>query len=204
MECYVPWQYFGSSHPSTAASFIADFTKTKTGCTDTNSIKAKIDDVISKFIRASYEDDPRDKERKEFLWVHIRISFPNARFDVPRWHQDGPYMKLDLGTEHEVRNKYCLTILGPGTMFKEQTSELEQYVATASFRGERSQVANEMEKFKSYNSSAGEVVRCTWKRTNDDYASNVHSEPPHDEQRIFLAAVFMSEEEREELLAGRK
>ncbi|KAL5372195.1 hypothetical protein PMIN06_012752 [Paraphaeosphaeria minitans] len=191
------YAHFASSQTTSAAAcFIADFT-------GSGALKDKIDGVLSTFIQKSHQDDPRDNAQKEFVWIHIRISLPNAEFDEPRWHQDGLYMRLDPGTGDKVRNKYCLTILGPGTMFKEQTPALEEYASMGKLQGERSQIAKEMEKFDSYSSSTGEVVRCTWKRTPEDFA-NVHSEPPHTEDRVFLAAVFMSEGEQEDLLAGRK
>jgi hypothetical protein len=198
-EFYFNWKDFDSGHSQlpSAALFIANSINSGTA-------PANIEGVIDKFIRAGHKDDPAEEEQKASVWLHIRITQPNKKFDEPRWHQDGPYMKFDPGRELDMRYKYCLTMLGPGTIFAKQTPELADYTATAEFREERSQVAKQLSAYDKYQSNAGEVVRCTWKRARDDTSSDVHTEPPHNEDRIFLAVVFMSNEELDDLTANRK
>ena len=194
-EYYFSWDDFVSGHGPTpsAALFIAD---------SINSVESqtRIENAINKFICIGHQDNPAEETQKSSVWLHIRITPPNGSFKEARWHQDGPYMQFDTGHEHDLRYKYCLTILGPGTIFLEQSPEEAGYTATAS----RSQIAQQLSTCKTYQSTTGEVVRCTWKRTVDDISSDVHTEPPHDEDRIFLAGVFMSDTELDNLTANRK
>ncbi|KAL1591536.1 hypothetical protein SLS60_011928 [Paraconiothyrium brasiliense] len=200
-EFYVPWE----ADLSSAASFIADNLKTLSGNAKPDiTLAPLVDDVLKDFIFTAHEDDPSEDAQKAYAWLHIRITRPTKKYDEARWHQDGPYVALDPARGGDVRLKYCLTLLGPGTIFLEHTQALASYTGTTEFREDRSKAAERLSNLGVYQSQVGEVVRCTWKRSIDDTSGDVHSEPRHDQDRVFLALVLMSKDEIDDLTANRK
>lgn len=199
-EFYVAWE----ANLSSAASFIADNLKPRSENPRSGNVVDLVDQVLQDFIFDAHEDDPSEKAQKAYAWLHIRMTKQNNKYDEARWHQDGPYVGLDPARGGTARLKYCLTLLGPGTIFLEHTPELASFTGTTEFREARSKVAEKLVNLRAYQSQVGEVVRCTWKRTIDDTSADVHSEPRHDQDRVFLALVFMSKDEIDELTANRK
>lgn len=198
-EFYVPWDDFETKHaPSSAAAFISNRVQSN------HHLSAYIvNNVIKRFVHAAHADDPGNEAQKAYAWLHIRVTKPTPKFDEPRWHQDGPYTTLATADRAgQERMKYCLTLLGPGTIFAERrptdTDQFRQH------RHDRSWLASELSGCDQYQGEVGEVVRCAWNITADDISGDLHTEPPHKVDRVFLALVFMGKEEIEDLTANRK
>lgn len=51
---------------------------------------------------------------KESVWVMVRISLPDERYSIPRWHSDGSYF-----SSSEREYKLVATLKGPQTLFGE-------------------------------------------------------------------------------------
>lgn len=186
-DFYLLYRDFGSgAKVSSAAHFIKNNIESEATIAD-------IDKVLKQCVRIGYNNDTDNLKQKTHVWLHISTSQPISQFDKARWHQDGPYMTVDPERTHDARYKYCVTLLGPGTIFLEQSgTELPEVASKA------------LEEGHGWQSKAGEVVQCTWKSVADDVPSDVHTEPPHGVDRIFLAVVFMSEEEHGSLVTHRK
>ena len=58
----------------------------------------------------------------ESAWVALRASVPNKLYDVPRWHQDGPYISSHDGDQQKV----VITFKGLGTLFCSFPEELRE------------------------------------------------------------------------------
>jgi len=52
--------------------------------------------------------------KMKYFWLAIRISSPNNRFDIPRWHKDGTFFTGDKNEKSSV--KFITTLKGPGTL----------------------------------------------------------------------------------------
>ena len=48
---------------------------------------------------------------KEYYWIDIRVSLPNNDFDIPRWHKDGQFFRLNKKSP-----KFATILKGPGTL----------------------------------------------------------------------------------------
>ncbi len=59
--------------------------------------------------------------KMKYFWLAIRISPPNNRFDIPRWHKDGTFFK---GEPSSV--KFITTLKGPGTLLIKSTKKINK------------------------------------------------------------------------------
>lgn len=144
--------------------------------------------------------------RKEAVWAMVRVTLPSDDFDIPRWHQDGYYMRQDEGEEY----KLVFTIKGPQSRFAEIVDE-EGYRSCA-----KEDVTNVSEHEGNFDVYFQEDVRikralertvmesdtipegrATFYRVGNGGAK-VHSEPPLHEPRIFMSVVAGSLEQVEE------
>ena len=49
----------------------------------------------------------------KFCWMTIRVTLPNNKFDIPRWHKDGSFFK----NSEKITSKFVTILKGPGTLF---------------------------------------------------------------------------------------
>ncbi|MFZ2804153.1 MAG: hypothetical protein WA001_02940 [Patescibacteria group bacterium] len=148
--------------------------------------------------------------KKGSCWTMVRVSLPNADFDIPRWHQDGNYVKPAGGI---VAYKLVFTVKGARSRFAE-IAEAEKYKelegeASKNYTDYRFHNGNQKEYEKKGREIREKLLPTVTEtkpidenqaviyRVGDDEAK-VHSEPPMDAPRIFMSVVTGSPEEIQE------
>jgi len=58
---------------------------------------------------------------KEYYWIDIRVTLPNNDFDIPRWHKDGPFFRLNKKSP-----KFATILKGPGTLLIKSTKKTNE------------------------------------------------------------------------------
>ncbi len=124
---------------------------------------------------------------KETAWVCLRSFTPTDRFDVPRWHVDGPYYTPN-GAE-DLLFKFVVTLVGPTTFFYLLPQELRK--TTEKTIHNRLYMKNfcKQENIVSPKIGEGAVF------IGGQYAAvtALHSEPPIHENRLFFSIVPCTE-----------
>ena len=62
--------------------------------------------------------------KMKYFWLAIRITPPNNRFDIPRWHKDGTFFTGDKNEKSSV--KFITTLKGPGTLLIKSTKKINK------------------------------------------------------------------------------
>jgi hypothetical protein len=124
---------------------------------------------------------------KETAWVYLRSFVPIDRFDVPRWHVDGPYYPPN-GPE-DLLFKCVVTLVGPTTLFYPLPLALRK--TTEKTVSNRQYMKNfcKQEHIISPQRGEGAVFR------GGQYTglTALHSEPPIHENRLFFSIVPCTE-----------
>jgi len=150
-------------------------------------------------------------------WFTIRMTHPDAIFQIPRWHQDGRMFDIDPDSPG-LRSKYATTLLGPTTLFLDlpNTAEMTEYLTFSDVakplaeandwtRSQLSETEAENLQFrgivagffaerqyKTVPIEPNQVVRFSWGHSN----SPVHSEPDiSGGDRVFISLLLGSEAE---------
>lgn len=135
---------------------------------------------------------------QETAWVVVRASMPSDTFKIPRWHMDGNYYQ-PFG---ENFPKFVIALKGPSTLFYQANSEDRKQVdAHNSFDDAvRAELAQLLDPKKIMSPQQGEGALFTVGTSE----SAVHSEPDIQESRLFLALVFGSQKQIEEMRDSRR
>jgi len=123
--------------------------------------------------------------------IKIRITSPNDKFKIPRYHYDGS----ELGNKVNLLDtKYIVTIKGPGTIIFNCTSqvfeEFKQYFLTF----ERKGIPETRIKLEEFIKDNGELLSSNNKGCIFKVNELIHSEPNITEPRIFLSINSESEQ----------
>jgi len=150
---------------------------------------------------------------KESAWVMVRVTMPNNEFDIPRWHQDGYYIKSKEGTfkSEEKTYKLVFTVKGAPTRFAAITdAEKYKQLDEESTTNNRLNYDNNRKKYDEEDIAIREKFVSAVEETDPiskdqatmylvgDEDAKVHSEPPMDTPRIFMSVVPGSVEQIEE------
>lgn len=150
---------------------------------------------------------------KEYLWFTIRITSPSDLFDIPRWHTDGYFYNYNYYMENKLPQiKLAGTLFGRPTLFKiDNENMLKKYydIYKKLYREfdyknfdkikdkENREIINniliEYPSHSALKNQAGIFV------VGLEDHSAVHSEPPHDTNRLFYSVVSGTKDEIKEL-----
>lgn len=154
--------------------------------------------IIEKCVKASLA-----ASGKEAAWVTLRASVPNKEFDSPRWHTDGYFYAPYQGQQYKI----AMVLKGPQTLFYPladkdrkwfdavQRSTQPIYHKDGSIDKEatfqamvkpRQLLADSLDKKNIVSGAFGQGV--IFAVGSDDVVA-VHSEPPIQEERLFLSIV---------------
>ena len=175
----------------------------------TEEIVGRVSGLVAKVAKGMQKDF-----NKEAAWVMVRVTLPNNAFDIPRWHQDGYYIKSEEGTSESEEKEYKLvfTVKGAPTRFAE-IIDAEKYkqLNKESMTNDRLNYDHNREKYyeedikirKEFALAVKEIEptgkdQATMYRVGGEDAK-VHSEPPMNTPRIFMSVVPGSSEQIEEL-----
>jgi hypothetical protein len=136
--------------------------------------------IVNEIIQAS---------EKETAWVALRAFTPTASWNVPRWHTDGYYYAPRTGDLY----KFAISLKGSLTLF---------YQLPADRREEFSDLQRKGTEQNEYNRQAlADLLGCSKEAISvaqphqgaifivGSGNAAVHSEPPIDEQRLFLSVL---------------
>lgn len=153
----------------------------------------------------------------KFCWMTIRVTLPDHRYDIPRWHKDGNFFK----NPKTVTTKFLTVLKGPGTLFikkskymnetyyKYQMEKLDEYHKLNSSNKEK--IYSEIElkyrkifirKFKDLKKNQLKtrdgLIFVTGSHDNNLKDGLLHSEPKKDVPRFFISILPGTESEIEE------
>ena len=146
----------------------------------------------------------------ESAWVMVRVTMPNHDFDVPRWHQDGHYVRPKDGTSEpeEKEHKLVFTVKGAPTRFAEITdAEKFKELSEESEKNHARYRGRNRKKYDEEDVKIRKQLESTVKETDPvekeqatiylvgDEDAKAHSEPPMDTPRIFMSVVTGSHEQ---------
>jgi hypothetical protein len=158
----------------------------------------RVSELIEKCVKVSLA-----ASGKEAAWVTLRASVPNKEFDSPRWHTDGYFYAPYKGQQYKI----AMVLKGPQTLFyslpnkdrkwfnEVQRSHQLIYHKDGSIDQEgtfkatfktRKLLADSLDKKNIVSGAFGQGV--IFAVGGDDVAA-VHSEPPIQEERLFLSIV---------------
>jgi hypothetical protein len=118
-------------------------------------------------------------------FVIVRTTVDTPKWDVPRWHQDGPYFDSAA-----TGRKWVMALLGPPTLFcsvpRDARARLERETMGMPSLKDRARVA-------AYLRARGAVVRQARPGFGTVYRyglrGDFHSEPPTHTSRIFVSVI---------------
>jgi hypothetical protein len=124
---------------------------------------------------------------KETAWICLRSFVPTNRFDVPRWHVDGPYYKP--ATSEDLLFKFVLTLVGPPTLFYPIPRDLRKITENRIHNRQYMKSFCKQENIVSPKLGQGAILR------SGQYTgiTALHSEPPIHENRLFFSVVPCNE-----------
>ncbi|QDS69144.1 hypothetical protein FKW77_010457 [Venturia effusa] len=151
-------------------------------------------------------------------WLSIRATTPTTDYDEPRWHTDDDFFH----SEKLIRTQWKLvtTLLGPGTLFIEDANSARAIEAKTKQESRdackdhlcnpfnclgcatasadiRHRLSDRFEKEEVIQAADG---HCCFFRIGQEQGA-VHSEPPHDCDRVFVNIVPGTEDEIQKLMA---
>ena len=156
----------------------------------------------------------------EYYWITIRATKPTHEYDLPRWHTDDYAQETQQRAEGynglgRMTWKLCTTLLGPGTLFIEdglrarevqhtvkkeiREAPVSEHICTsikclgcnATSETVRRRLATALEAHRIVQTGIGEYALFR----AGPVEGAVHSEPPHDTDRIFVNIVPGTKEE---------
>lgn len=182
--------------------------------THLNQLEGNTEEVISRISRlvAKVAEGMQKDFNQEAAWVMVRVTIPNNEFDIPRWHQDGAYLRSKEG-RFQSGYKLVFTVKGAPTRFAEIT-DAERYrqldeESTTNHRlhYDSNQKKYNEEDLRIRNKPDWEIaVKETGPISKVQAViyfvghkdAKVHSEPPMETPRIFMSVVTGSLEQIEE------
>ena len=159
----------------------------------------------------------------DHFWISVRAALPSSRYDVPRWHYDGPYF-----SNITQQAKFAMILKGPGTLFIKKSKkvvesynkildqsrkefseilgknkiDLKDYKAQFEVQNKndekyRLKFAKELSKYKvkQIKNNKGVIF---WGGKNWNVVSALHSEPKIDQPRLFISILPGTKEMIEE------
>ena len=130
---------------------------------------------------------------KQTGWACLRSFTPTNRFDIPRWHVDGPYY-IPNGPK-DLIFKVVVTLVGPSTLFYPLSPDLRKLSENALHNRPYMKNFCKKENIVSPNLGEGALFRAG----RYTALAALHSEPPIHENRIFFSIVPCSEEQLPDL-----
>ena len=131
---------------------------------------------------------------KNHAWIDIRITRPSKYFDIPRWHQDGPFFIANQEEREQLQTKFITSLKGPGTLMLNATKAEKQAYLELSHNAKninhnsieyRKKVAEIFKDRKVHQLSNNQGLIFLVGRDT----ALIHSEPPMTETRIFVSVL---------------
>lgn len=150
---------------------------------------------------------------EESSWLMVRVTLANTEFDIPRWHQDGYYVRSKEGDfkPNEKAYKLVFNVKGAPTRFAEiRNSEKYQRLEEERKRNYLLNYNTDHKKFEEEDLAIRKKLPSAVEETPAISANQaviyrvggedakVHSEPPIHTPRIFMAALSSSVQQIEE------
>ena len=152
-----------------------------------------------------------DAANTSFGWLTIRTSLPNDQYDIPRWHCDGIYYE-----SNEVQYKMVTTLLGPSTIYKENSVELKDIYNKINKEKQSKINIKDMNDILTIDKEYRPILDSAFNNnghktiTAENYdvivfvvgdidRCLIHSEPPINEKRLFLSIVVGTKNQIEDL-----
>ncbi|MDF3033156.1 MAG: hypothetical protein K0R76_110 [Alphaproteobacteria bacterium] len=135
-------------------------------------------ETVSKLIQRIIHDCVQ-ASGKETAWVTLRASQANSHFDLARWHIDGYYYQ-----PHCDQYKFAITLKGAGTLFYKLPKQMTEQFFTLLQEDNRqalAEILNDSRLVMQGKADQGAIFIVG----SDDAA--VHSEPPINEERLFIS-----------------
>ena len=132
-------------------------------------------------------DEVIQSSGKQTGWACLRSFTPTNRFDVPRWHVDGPYYIPN--EPKDLIFKVVVTLVGPTTLFYPLSPDLRKLSEKAVHNRPYMKNFCKQENIVSPNLGEGALLRSGQYTT----VGALHSEPPIHENRIFFSIVPCTE-----------
>jgi hypothetical protein len=120
---------------------------------------------------------------KNTAWICLRSFTPTNRFDVPRWHVDGPY--YNPASPEDLLFKFVVTLLGPSTLFYPLPLALRK--TTEKMIHNKQYMKNFCKEENIVSPKLGEGA--IFKGGQYTTLTALHSEPPIHENRLFFSIV---------------
>lgn len=124
---------------------------------------------------------------KATAWVALRASQQNSDFDLARWHVDGYYYQPYFG-----QYKFAFTFKGPGTKFYKLPKQMREKFTALLQEGNRQKLSKLL--YDSRLVMQAQSDQGTVFIVGADNAA-VHSEPPINEERLFMSVLPGSKEQ---------
>lgn len=133
----------------------------------------------------------------EYFWMDIRISTPNELYKIPRWHKDGYFFN-----NTELVAKFATVLKGPGTLVIRGTKETNSTykMLVQKMRDDKSKYDTDKDKEKFHNKYRKIYMKAFNKYKMKQLDNNtgiifyngiekgaIHSEPPINENRMFIS-----------------
>ena len=154
--------------------------------------------------------------KTKYYWMDIRITLPNNKFDIPRWHKDGRYFRKS----DKQSPKFGTTLVGPGTLFIKNTkkiSKLHNYIRDLIFNDvnklenkSNSEMVNIHNKYRPFFAKELKKMKIIQVKNNEGVIfypqlllnsteGALHSEPKMNTPRIFISILPGNETDINEL-----
>lgn len=161
-----------------------------------NIIKKLLDTLLKSYNTNSY-------------WISIRIHSKHSDFDIPRWHCDGFYHS----NRNKLQTKFITTLKGPTTLVLETTKQEKDYFYKLQdyklqdykdkFTSDSNEIDIERRKYISENIKGTKINLSNNNGlifvAGDKEKCLIHSEPKHDNNRIFISILPATKDEINEL-----
>jgi hypothetical protein len=174
--------------------------------------------ILNKIIH-KLTDKITDSYNTKYCWMTIRVSLPDHKYDIPRWHKDGKFFKSD-----GVLSKFVTVLKGPGTLFIKESKKVNDIYDKNNEEKDKSYIKNKVttslddkietkyrkilakkfKKIKQYQleSNQGLIFVNGYENNNIGFDKNnnkliglMHSEPKNDTPRIFISILPGSQTE---------
>ena len=198
--------YYGVYHRDKLLVIISKFVQQMGNTVELANDAAKIlDKIISSYLKAT---------ERNSLWFTIRIMYPNAKYQIPRWHCDGYFYKPhEYANNKKPQIKMAGVIKGTGTLFKKdndqarnkyleiETDWLKKYGKNYDELEQRKYIDQELDKIEKNNLQPSNQQIAIF--TVGDHNCTIHSEPNITEKRFFYSIVAGTSDEINELSKRR-
>ena len=149
--------------------------------------------------------------QKDSMWFKIMVDFPTDRFEIPRWHFDGPFYANNSNETVMNQLKLAGSLVGPGTLFKKTNSEsisnfTDKYIELykdadrTKYLSNRQILDTHLKNVETVQASNNEIaIFAVGNRTK----AAIHSEPNINRKRLFFSIIPGNTDNIKELAKSR-